>query len=216
MAESPFPSNTEKDRVVPAKTDRPAAEEPRVEKVIDGRVTRQKKSFWRRTKEFFRPQEDIRVGEYIVFDILIPSFKDMVVDSVTSGLERKFYGEVRPHYRRPSSRYGGGHTPYHQMSKSPSSRRTEQHGMTRRGRQTHDFDELVFESRVQADEVLAQMENLIQRYEVASVSDLLHLAGEQPSYVDKKWGWVDLYGASTQRVRGGGYLLNLPRPEPID
>lgn len=209
-----FPSNTQKDK---APGNAPKKEEP-VQKVIEGRVVRQKKPLGRRFKEFFKPDDDVRVGEYVIFDVLIPAAKDMIVDAVTSGVERKFYGEVRSHTRRTGSRYGSaGHTPYHQMSRSSSSRREEsRHGISRRGRATHDFDEFIFESRVQADEVLAQMHVLLEKYEVVSVADFFNLVGETPTYQDRKWGWFDLFGTSTQRVGRGGYLLNLPRPEPID
>ena len=210
-----FPSNTQKDKGVPQAEKR---QEPEVQKVIEGRVVRQKKPLGRRIKDFFRPDEDVRVGEYVIFDVLIPAAKDMIVDAVTSGVERKFYGEVRSHTRRTGSRYGsGGHTPYHQMSRSPARRdEPRQHGMSRRGRATHDFDEFIFESRVQADEVLAQMIVLLEKYEVVSVADFFNLVGETLTYQDRKWGWFDLFGTSTQRVGRGGYLLNLPRPEPID
>ena len=56
---------------------------------------------------------------------------------------------------------------------------------------------------------------LIERYQSATVADLYELVGVQGSYTDDKWGWVDIRGAGITRVRNG-YLLDLPRPQPLD
>jgi len=41
------------------------------------------------------------------------------------------------------------------------------------------------------------------------------LVGLAATHTDNKWGWTDLSGAGVSRIRGG-YLLDLPEPEPLD
>jgi uncharacterized protein YerC len=87
--------------------------------------------------------------------------------------------------------------------------------MSRQARATHNFDEVILPTRREAEEVLDFLHDLLTRYETVSVSDLYELVGETGNFTDEKWGWTDLAGASVSRVRDG-YLLNLPRPVPID
>lgn len=78
----------------------------------------------------------------------------------------------------------------------------------------HEFDEITLATRVEADEVLTRLRQLIDRYEEASVADLYKMLGVNPEYTDDKWGWDDLDTARVSRSRGG-YTLDLPRPEPL-
>jgi hypothetical protein len=55
----------------------------------------------------------------------------------------------------------------------------------------------------------------VSRYESASVADLYELVGLSSVHTDNRWGWTDLTGAGVSRIRGG-YLLDLPEPEPLD
>jgi hypothetical protein len=56
-------------------------------------------------------------------------------------------------------------------------------------------------------------EILDSQYEVVTVADLYELVGTEPTHVDTTWGWTNLKGAGVARVRGLGYLLDLPEPE---
>lgn len=87
--------------------------------------------------------------------------------------------------------------------------------MSRRARSNHDFDEIVLETRVEAEEVIDGLFALISQYETATVADLYELLGESGNFQDEKWGWMDMRGAGVSRIKNG-YLLDLPRPEPLD
>jgi len=87
--------------------------------------------------------------------------------------------------------------------------------MTNRARKHHDFDEIVLATRAEATEVIDRLFDLVSKYEQASVSDLYDLVGLEATYADEKWGWRDVRGAGAVRV-GGGYLLDLPKPEQLD
>jgi hypothetical protein len=68
---------------------------------------------------------------------------------------------------------------------------------------------------MEAEEVIKRLDQLVDRYGSASVSDLYDLVGVSSEFTDGKWGWVDLRGADINRIRQG-YLLDLPRPEPLN
>jgi hypothetical protein len=82
-------------------------------------------------------------------------------------------------------------------------------------RRNHDFDEIVLATRAEANEVIDRLFDLISKYEQATVSDLYDLVGLEAKFTDEKWGWRDMRGVQAVRV-GGGYLLDLPRPEQLD
>jgi hypothetical protein len=86
--------------------------------------------------------------------------------------------------------------------------------MSRMARSRHDFDEIVLQSRTEAEEVIDRLFDLVSRYDTATVADLYELVGIQGSHTDHKWGWTDLRGADVSRTRDG-YLLDLPDPIPL-
>ena len=83
------------------------------------------------------------------------------------------------------------------------------------GRARLNFDDIILESRGEAEEVLSHLLELVENYGVASVADLYELVGITGSFTDNKYGWTNLSTASVSRVRDG-YLLNLPNATPID
>ena len=70
-------------------------------------------------------------------------------------------------------------------------------------------------SRTEAAEVIDRLFGLVERYGSASVADLYDMLDINKYPVDERWGWIDLRGATVTHVRNG-YLLDLPKPEPIE
>ena len=207
-----YPSNSHKATDETAKkVEKPV--EKKIERITSGKVVQRKKSIGKRLKEVFVGGEGRSVWSYIFMDVMIPAVKDMVVDAGTQGIERIFYGEESSR-RRPGSRKGypsTGYIGYNRMSQR-SERPPFRREISDRGRATHNFDEIILETRGEAEEVLDGMYELLSRYGEVSVSDLYTLVGISGNYTDDKWGWTDLRGASASRLRQG-YLLNLPTPE---
>ena len=84
-----------------------------------------------------------------------------------------------------------------------------------RGRYGYDYDDIILDTRKEAEEVLDRMDDLIDTYGVVSVADLYDLVGISGNYTDNKYGWTNLRNADVQRVRDG-YLLKLPKALPFD
>lgn len=207
-----FPSNR-------ASSDRPARrnQEPkRPERVTSGKVVRRKKPLGRRFTETVVGGDARGVWEYVLLDVLIPAARDMIVDAGQEGLRRMVYGESS-HGRRQASRHSGGphgagFTNYSRYSRS---RPDEPRSMSRQARAKHDFDEIILETRVEAEETLDRLFERIDQYKAATVTDLYDIVGVTGNYTDDKYGWTDLRNAGVSRTKGG-YLLDLPRPEALD
>lgn len=204
-----FPANSRKVKAPVSKRE----EKPKIEKVIEGEVVRRKKPLGKRIAETFGATDMKSVGGFVLIDVLVPAAKDMVADAISQGIERMLFGEVRSTSRRPHKQYSNnGYVSYNRYN---SQSQQKQSIPSRRARASHDFDEIILETRVEAEEVIDRLFDLISKYESATVADLYELVGVQGSYTDDKWGWVDIRGAGITRIRNG-YLLDLPRPEPLD
>lgn len=205
-----FPSNSRTPKAVEA----PAKK--KLEPVVTGQVQRRKKRLGKRLGETFVNGDAQSVGQMVLFDVLIPAAKDMVADAIVQGAERMLFGEARP--RSASRGHRPGYTPYNTMSKgSQLIRRDEpQRQISKKARGAHDFDEIILESRAQAETVLTKLVEQVEEFGQAAVSDLYELVGVTGEHTDHKWGWTDLRYADVIRARGGGYLLDLPKTVYLD
>lgn len=222
MSTQDFPGNSkaQKQQKVPA----PAEPEKKIEPVVRGEVTRRKKPLGKRFREaFFGGSDAQSVWNYVIQDVIVPNAKDMIEDAFSVGLGRMLHGDSRRLHRPsrgndpraqqgPYISYGGIGSGRPQDS-SPDRHRqlsSRRHGV-------YDFEEIIFPSRAEADVVLDRMMSLVAQYEMVTVADLYELVRVQATPVDTKFGWYDLRGAGIDRLRGGrGFLLDLPRPVPLD
>lgn len=149
---------------------------------------------------------------YMISNVLIPSIRDMMAEAGREGIDRLFYGDSR---RGPRP----GPSPYGRVQYNQPVQRTQpavQQVLPRQARVRHAFDEILIPTRQEAEEVLDRMFDTLSQYESVNVADLYELTGIQSSHTDLKWGWTELRGASVGRARGGGYILDLPDPEPLN
>lgn len=186
-------------------------EEKKIKKVVENKVVRRKKSGASKLADSLGT-----VWEYIAKDVLMPAAKDMLSDAVAQGVDQMLFGETRSRRSaspKPSS--GNGYVSYNKYS--PTSRKREEpvRNISRAARARHDFDEIILATRIEAEEVVDRLFDLVSRYESATVSDLYELVGIQGKYTDDNWGWTDIRGATVRRVRSG-YMLDLPEPEYLD
>lgn len=195
---SDFPSNTNKEK--------------RVEKVIKNKPVQRRYSFLRTVLRSFIAEDVEDIRSYILLDVVIPAIKDTILDAATGGLDRLFYGESRTRRRRSSlvNNRPSNYTVY-----STKNRDVEKRNVSPRARATHDFREIVLEERSEAETVIDRLSDLIEDYEIATVADLYALVDISASYTDDKWGWSSPEGFRIRHVRGG-YLLDLPRPMPVE
>lgn len=201
-----FPSNSRYSR---ERTDNSKEE---IKPVTKGKVRPQ--SIGKRAKTAIFAEDARSVGEYILWDVVIPSFKQIISDMVTNGIERVLYGEAAPR-RRSGTGSRIRYSNYSSYSRGElDSPGTPARQLSRRARQTFDFGEILLEDRGEGLEVIERLRDIVERYDIATVSDLYSLVGISSNYTDNDWGWRNLASANVQKVRDG-YILILPDPEPV-
>ena len=180
--------------------------EKKIDKVVSGGVKSKKKSEMRKVADAFI-QEDVQsVKTYILMDVLIPAAKKAISDVVTNAVDLILYGETG---RSKGSRSDSKISYRAYYDKSHGDRRDK--GRTK----GYDYDDIIIDNRGEAEKVLAQMDEIIDIYGRATISDLYDLVGIVGNYTDSKYGWLSLRNASVVHVRDG-YLLKLPRALPLD
>jgi hypothetical protein len=170
----------------------------------------------RRFRDTFMGGDARGVWSYVVMEVLIPAAKDAVSDAVSQGVERTLFGDSRAMTR--SRRSGSGYLPYNRYSSPAANPGFSPHDprqISRTARATHSFDEIILETRDEAQLTLNGLFERIEEYGHATVTDLYDLVGITGKFTDEKWGWVELHASSITRV-SNGYLLDLPQPVPIN
>lgn len=208
-----FPSNQD------PKTSDTTPEKPKLQAVTTSAVQR-KMSIGRRIKNALVVDDAQSIGAYLLEDVVIPTVKTLISDIAVGAIERALYGEARGRPTSSSRISGRGYTPYNRIYSSgsrvtpPDDGPGDRRELSRDARRSHDFGEIVFESRAEAYEVLDRLNDQIKSFDVATVGDLLDLSGITATHVDENWGWRTLATAQVRRVRNG-YILDLERPVKI-
>lgn len=212
-----FPSNSHRAKEAPKEQDK------KIEKVVTGPVVHRKKPLGRRFAETFFGGDAKGVGHYVLMDVIIPAVKDTVVDALTQTVERIFFGDSAASRRRSSSssRPGYGQVNYtnYASKNRPSTSREPAQTYSRRAVGSHPMEDIIVSARIEAEEVIDRLGDLIEKYDSASVADLYELVGLSGAYTDNKWGWTSTQGASVRRIHHEGapaYLIELPKPEPLN
>lgn len=215
--ENEFPGNSRRERTAPQER---KDESKNIEAVVTEGVVVRKKPVGKRFLETFLGDSAQNVVRHVLMDVLLPAAKDMVADAVSQGVERLIFGEARSASRRTGVRpgSGGAWTSYNRFNSGGSGplpgRRDEPRSISHQARVEQNFDEIVLRTRVEATTVIERLYDLVDRYGMVTVGDLLSLVGATPKYTDENWGWTDLRGAKVERI-SDGYLLDLPRPEVL-
>ena len=174
-------------------------------KVVKGTVKRQKKPFMKQIVETFVGEEVDSVGNYILHDVVIPAVKNTLSDAIQGGIEMLLFGDRDPNNRRHNNR-NKPNISYTNYSKPGNVHHRRPGGVRSRA-----MNDIVLDSRADAQEVLNSLVDLIDEYGEASIASLNDLIGVTGKYTDNDYGWTNLNTARVSRVRDG-YLLDLPKP----
>lgn len=201
---SEYKSNSYKSKTL-AKENLP---EKRVEKVVKSTAKVKKKNEISKLKDIFISDDAQNVKSYILMDVLVPAAKKAVSDIVTNGIDMILYGETG----RTKKSSAGGISYRSYYDRRDDERRQS---ATRQYRTGYTQDDIIIESRGEAEEILERMDELIATYGVVSVADMYDLAGITCAYTDNKYGWTNIRNAEVRRVKDG-WMLKMPRAMPLD
>jgi len=217
-----LPGNSHRSQTQASK---PAEEPKKVEKIVKGEVVARKTPFLRRLGANLMVNRADVVGAAVFWEVLLPAAKNTFVDAVNTYANRlvgtdiasrqagSFVGQVLNSsvgmYNNQQMNYNrvGQPMPGQGIPTSPS--------ISRQGRARHDFKEIGIPTRVEAEQVIAGMLWSIEQYNAVTVSDFYQMCGITPDYTDDNYGWTDIRGAGVL-YRNGRYVIDLPRPVPLD
>lgn len=195
----------------PSTTD-DAVPEKKIKKVVSGTVKVEKRGIGSKIKDLFVAADFRSVMGYVIYDIMIPAARNMIVEGAARGAERLIYGES--HGRRRA--FGPGersrityNSPINRDNREPRMRQPERGPYPRQQR-----NDYIFESRQDADEVLDSMYNILGVFDSVSVGDVNEMVGFPTNHADQKWGWQDLRGVEVRQIRDG-WMIDLPPPESL-
>ena len=188
-----------------------AEERQKFDKITKGAVVTKKKSEINKLKDIFVSEDIKSVKSYIFMDVLVPAIKDAIEDIVTNGIRMILRGDTSA--RRSSSAASKiSYRDYYDGDRRNNDRfRNETRPVTK-----YSYDDIILESRGDAEAVLERMGEIIDIYGMVRAADLYDLVGVTGDYTDNKYGWTNISGAKPVRVRDGRYMLDLPRALPIN
>ena len=183
-----------------------------MEKVTTGVVKKQKKSFGRKVMDTFLSEKIDEVGDYIRYYIIGPGVKTLIYDIITGAISMSFWGDARGIDRGRSDGRGSARRQYDKIY----DQRNRRDDRTRGSRPAYEYDDIIFETRQDADRVLDRLYDVLERYGKVRVADLYEASGISPdgNYTVNYYGWYSLKGTEPYPT-GEGWILDLPRCESL-
>jgi hypothetical protein len=161
----------------------------------------------RKLTDIFISEDIANVKSYILMDVLVPSIKKAIYDIVVNSLDMSLFGGRGGGKRSTADRVS--YTDYNR-----SSRRDERTYSSSRTASGYSYDDVILETRGEAEAVLSRMDEIMEEYDIVRVADLYDLVGITGDYTDNKYGWTNIRNAEIVRVRDG-YTIKMPRAIPI-
>lgn len=182
-----------------------AVEGKRAEKVVQGKV-KTKKNDLRKIADVFISEDAANVKDHVLLDVLVPAIKKALYDIVVNSLDMTLFGG-RGGKRSTADKIS--YRDYNSISKRDD--RTYGSSRTNSG---YSYDDIILETRGEAEAVLARMDEIMEEYDIVRVADLYDLVGVTGEHTDNKYGWTNIRNAEIERVRDG-YRIKMPRALPI-
>ena len=178
---------------------------------FSGKAKLKERSLGSKFRDTFIGEEIGDAKSYILFDVIVPAIKEMIVDTVENAVEMIFGVGSRRSRVKDRKSDNVSYTAYYKSSRE-SSNKSNREPVDRDG---YNFKDVLVETRGEAEEILDILVDHIDQYYQVSVGDLIDAMDQTPKFTDYKYGWTNLKSAYVKRVRDG-YLVVLPKPELLD
>lgn len=151
--------------------------------------------------------EDAKIQ--LVSDVIIPAIRQALHDIFDRGSNLMFLGFENRNGKSKASKVS--YRDYYESDRKPAERYVSRS-------KTLEYNDVIFDSKSEAEEVLFGMDELIEVYGSASVADYYEFVGITGDYSAHDYGWTDIRNAHIDRVRDGGkygYTIIFPRARPL-
>ena len=182
-------------------------EKKKVEKVVKGSVKTKKKGSISKLSDVLISEDANNVKSYILLDVLVPTVKKAIVDIVTDAVNMIFLGGTGRSKTTSSSNY----ISYNRLAEP----RDRYNSSEPRASSRFDYENIVFTTRVDAEAIIEQMNDIISSYGFVTVADLYDMADLSHPYTSNDYGWTSIVSAAVIHVRDG-WVIKLPKARPID
>ena len=182
-------------------------EKKKVEKVVKGSVKTKKKGSISKLSDVLISEDANNVKSYILLDVLVPTVKKAIVDIVTDAVNMIFLGGIG----RSKTTAGANYISDNRLAEP----RDRYDASAPRVGRRFDYENIVFTSRVDAEAMIEQMNDIISSYGFVTVADLYDMADLSHPYTSNDYGWTSIVSAAVIHVRDG-WVIKLPKARPID
>ena len=193
-------------------------ERPRPKRIVTEPLVKPKRGLFSRLgRVIMGPEGGRRIGEYIREDIVLPAFKNIIADSITSGINMALFGDSKPSSSRGTggSRYTTPRTDYRSRFTTPAPARTTHEPAAHR-RNSQYAEEFNIPDRDQAILILENLRETADNYDTVPVADYYDMVGFDTKFTDHNYGWsFDAIARATVIPVRGGYILKLPPLEAL-
>lgn len=198
---------------------------PKLTKIVSKDAKKIKKGLLERAViSFIGPDGIPAVSHYVMREVVSPAIKNIIVDSVKSGIDAMMFGQDgRSHgnsYNKATGYYSQGRsrnnnrTNYNNASSGRGYRNEgPSEDVPVRGNRFNSED-YTLPDRNEALSVLDALNDQIESYGMVSVADFYDLIGIASDFVDHSWGWSDLSDGRVRSYRDT-FVISLPAPGKV-
>lgn len=185
-----------------------------------------KKTFAMKLKETFISEDATSVGDYILWDILVPTVKRTIRDVIVGSADRVFLGSTTPPsnnlYRSQGVTYvNPSRTNYSSITRPQRKVESRQNVQQLTGnRRAFEVLDLIFEDYGKIHQAFDETIDLLDQYGQVSVDQYAEILSQyfngipNMEYTAQNFGWKSLATAEIVKVVGG-YYVKFPRPIPL-
>ena len=180
-----------------------------IKKRRSAKGTVKKKSEITKLRDIFIADDLAKVKYFLFNDVFVPTVKKAISDTVDILL----YGAAD---RGKTNRNPGSNVSYRKYSDSSRDyRRASSSYRENTPRRTYDYDEIIFQTRGEAENILMGLDEIMRKYDIVRVADYYDLAGVTCDYTAMNYGWTNLADACVVRARNG-FIISFPKALAID
>ena len=192
---------------------RPGEERRKIESPLDKKPDVAKTSNAKKFLGGFVASDVADVKEYIIFEVVLPRIKTMLLDAISRGAEMMIMGTKNPRGRSTTSYSREGYTKYY-YGDNNNKQQTKPQSML-----YAPFNDPLFDDEADAWKVIDEMTDYVEEYATISISEFLTFCKrpEDDEYTFQYYGWTKpaINAARPEQINDGRWIIRLPKPKYI-
>nr|DAU82611.1 MAG TPA: hypothetical protein [Caudoviricetes sp.] len=195
--------------------------EKHIQPVAKGKVRKPGVGKWM-SNVFFGEEGFRGMATHMFTEVIVPSIQNTVADVAISAVQRAIFGNDYIHRRHSGSYWGRTPNNVTRMDSWRGGQKDYTQSYAKRSRTASNFvEEIVFETRQDAQEVFNILLANLETYGVVTVGDFYELSDQPAKFTDQSFGWTianggqGLAGARIVAARGGGFKIQFPMPVEV-